>query len=392
EVVGGQGVGDFELARVEGCPLTGSMRVLVAPDKFKGSLTAAEAARAMVRGVRRAWPGARVESVPLSDGGEGFLEAMASGLTGRMVRVEGVRNAVGRPGRARFFWEASKRTAYVALAEIAGKEGLAEGERDPWRTTTFGVGQVMVAAEEFGARRIVVGLGGSATNDGGTGLARALGYRFLDGDGRELEEGGGALSRLARVVPPKRFVLPEVVAAVDVVNGLCGPKGASRLFGPQKGATVEMARELDKALGRLATVWHPRLAKVPGAGAAGGTGFGLMAFAGARVCPGFEVVARVVGLERKVRGSDLVLTGEGALDGQTELGKGPERLREMAERAGVGVIAFAGRVASERFPAAFALAPGPSSVEEGMVRAGGWLELVVCRAVTVYRMGWERGR
>ncbi|GAB4242677.1 MAG: glycerate kinase [Candidatus Methylacidiphilales bacterium] len=365
------------------------MRVLVAPDKFKGSLTAEEAARAMARGVRRACPKARVESVPLSDGGEGFLEAMAKGSRGRWVRVSGVRNAAGRVGTARFLWLPRSKTAVIALAEVAGWKGLGAADRDPGRTSTFGVGQMLLAAAEKGAQRIVVGLGGSATNDGGTGLARALGFRFLDRHGRDLPEGGAALNALARVVLPDRFLLPEVVAAVDVFNPLCGPCGASRMFGPQKGATPAQARELDRALHRLAKMTHPDLARVPGAGSAGGTGFGLMAFAGARVESGFEVVAAALGLEARVRGADLVLTGEGSLDTQTGLGKGPECLRQMAIRAGVPIVAFAGRVEQNRFPVAFGLAQGPSSMEEGICHAGDWLEAQVARVMGVFRMGRE---
>ncbi len=382
---------DFRLAGVWRRPLTGPMRVVVAPDKFKGSLTALEAAGAMGRGVRRAWPRARLDKVPLSDGGEGFLEAMAMGARGRYVRVAGVRDALGRPGTQRYLWLPGTRTAVVALAEVSGWVGLELAERDPGRTTTFGVGQLMVAAAEAGARRIIVGLGGSATNDGGTGLARALGFRFLDRQGRDLPEGGGSLGELARVIPPDRYVLPEVVAAVDVSNPLCGRTGASRMFGPQKGATPDQARALDRSLGRLARVVSPDLARVPGAGAAGGTAFGLMAFAGARIEPGFDLVAETLGLERRVRRADLVLTGEGSLDGQTALGKGPERLRRMADRAGVPLIAFGGRVETSCFPAAFALAPGPCEVEEAMRRAEEWLEEQVMRVVTVFRLG-RKGR
>lgn len=363
------------------------MRVLVAPDKFKGSLTATEAARFMARGVRRAWPGATVEMIPLSDGGEGFLEAMAKGSPGRWVRVPGVRDALGRVAGGRYLWWPKSSTALIALAEVAGWRGLRAADRDPTRTSTFGVGQLLLAAAAKGARRIVVGLGGSATNDGGTGLARALGFKFLDRHGRDLPEGGAALKTLARVVPPDRFILPEVVAAVDVSNPLFGPSGASRVFGPQKGATRAQVRALDLALRRLAERTHPELASVPGAGAAGGTGFGLMAFAGARVESGFEVVAAALGLESRLRAADLVLTGEGSLDEQTGWGKGPERLRQMAVRAGVPVVAFAGRVERHGFPAAFGLAPRPCSVEEGMRRAGEWLEAQVSQVITVFRLG-----
>lgn len=360
------------------------MRVLVVPDKFKGSLTAPEAARAMKRGVRRACPGARVEELPLSDGGEGFLEAMAAGLGGRFVRVEGVQDAMGRPRPARLFWH--KATAYIGLAEVAGWQGLTRN--DVWRATTYGVGQLMRVAAERGAKRIVVGLGGSATNDGGTGLARALGYRFLDRRGRDLPLGGGALGSLWRVLPPEDFPLPEVVAAADVANPLCGPEGASRLFGPQKGATPTQVKALEAGLRRLAARTFPGLAREPGAGAAGGTGFGLMAFAEARIVSGFELVAKALGLARRMQRADWVLTGEGSLDRQTGLGKVPGRVQEMARRLGKPVVALAGRVSEGYSGAAFSLVPGPCGEEEAVMRAGEWLEN---RAAAVAALFWMGG-
>jgi glycerate kinase len=351
------------------------VNILIAPDKFKGTLTAMEAARSIRRGLRAALPTARVRMVPLADGGEGFASALVRATEGRMVRVRGIRDARGRVGESSYGWLGDGTTAVIELARVAGITPLPVRLRNPSVTTTYGVGQLMRHAAERGAGRIIVGLGGSATNDGGAGLAAALGYRFLDRSGRELPLGGAALARLHTLERPADLRLPPVVAAVDVNHVLLGRQGASAVFGPQKGATPAMVRELDRALARLARIARSGVETQPGSGAAGGAAYGLATFAGARFEPGFEIVARVCGLARLVDWADWVVTGEGSLDAQTAGGKGPERLRALAEGRGRRVLALAGRVEDPgRFANAFGLVPGWCGIKEAMDRPAFWLE------------------
>ncbi len=350
------------------------LRILIAPDKFKGSMTALEASRAMKRGVLRALPSAKVMITPMADGGEGFLEAILSGAPGRKISVSGIRDALMRPRRIDYAL-LKDGTAVIELPRICGLLDLKPKERNPKVTTTFGIGQVMLHAVARGAKRILVGLGGSATNDGGAGLGQALGFQLLDQRDRELPQGGGALINLAKVIAPKRLKLPPVIAAADVTTRLCGPQGASAIYGPQKGASVADVRCLDAGLKRLSQMVPPKVANLRGSGAAGGTAFGLVAFAGGKIESGFDWVARVTDLETKVREADLVLTGEGSVDEQTAEGKGIARLAELAKKYRKPIVAFGGRVVGTGlFTAEFALAPRVATVEESIRNAERWLE------------------
>lgn len=324
------------------------MKVLVAPNAFKGTLSAPQAAAAMARGVREAFPDSEVVEVPVADGGDGTTEALVSAHQGeyRSVLVDG---PLGDPVRARFGLIDGGRTAVVELAEASGLALLPESRRDPRRASTYGFGQLLRAAMEAGVLKVVAGIGGSATNDGGAGMAQALGYRFLDASGAELERGGAALGRLERIVAGNldaRWRGIPVQVACDVTNPLTGPNGASAVYGPQKGADPRAVSELDAALARLAEVIERDLGRsvagLPGAGAAGGTGAGLVAFLGAELVPGAPLVVEAAGFDAKVAGAQLVITGEGRVDEQTAYGKAPGEVARRAHAAGVPVLLIAG--------------------------------------------------
>ena len=324
------------------------MRVICAPDSFKESLTAVEAAAAMARGVRAVVPDAVVVEVPLADGGEGFVAALASAL-GAEVRTIDLPDALGRPSRGSFALAGD--LAVLEVAQAVGLGDIAPDERDIMRSSSAGVGHLVRAALDAGARRLVVGLGGSATNDAGAGMLAALGVRFLDADGRPVEPVPADLGRVAAVdasgLDP-RLAQVVVEAACDVTAPLCGPSGASAVFGPQKGATPELVPLLDALLGRLARLsGRDAVAALPGAGAAGGLGWALLAFCGATTRPGIELVAELTGLDALVTDADLVLTGEGSVDAQTLQGKTPAGVARVAAAHGVPVVVLAGRVAPD---------------------------------------------
>ena len=324
------------------------MRVLVAPQEFKESLTAEQAADAIARGIAGAQPGWTVEALPLADGGPGFLAALARAAGGDL-RPAATHDALGRARTAHVLDVPETGTCAVEAAMANGLALIAPEERDPLRAGTEGVGELIAAALGEGARRIVVGVGGSATSDGGAGMARALGARFRDGAGRDLPPGAGPLAELARIdwTPPQALAGVEVLVATDVTNPLTGPNGAAAVFGPQKGASPRDVDAIEAALQRYAAVTERSLgvaiAGMAGAGAAGGLAGGLAAFLGGRILSGFDVVAEAVGLAERLRRADLVVTGEGRYDGQSEQGKTVGRLRRMAAEAGVPCAVFAGR-------------------------------------------------
>lgn len=324
------------------------MKVVVAPNAFKGSLSAPSAAAAMALGVRMVHPDAEVVEIPVADGGDGTVEALVSARKGtyRSVDVEG---PLGDPVRAVYGLIDGGRTAVVELAISSGLALLAPDQRDPRRASTYGFGQLLDAARAEGVGAVVAGIGGSATNDGGAGMAQALGYRLLDSLGRDLPRGGAALALLERIDgsgldPAWRSI--GITVACDVTNPLTGPQGATYVYGPQKGAGEQEMKELDAALTRLALVIERDLGKrvsdVPGAGAAGGTGAGLLAFLGARLVSGAPLVVTAAGLDDALRGADLAITGEGRVDSQTAFGKAPGEVARRAHAAGVPVLMVAG--------------------------------------------------
>ena len=330
-------------------PERATRRVLIAPQSFKGSADAVAVAAAIARGVRRVWPQAEVVELPLADGGEGTVRALVH-ASGGDLRHTRVHDPLLREVDAEWGVLGDRTTAVVEMAAANGLPLLRESERDPRLTSTRGTGELILAAAASGAHRIVVGIGGSATNDGGAGMARAFGYRFFDREGRELPEGGAALARLARIdgQTDPRLVRPSIDVACDVRNPLLGPEGASAVFGPQKGATPAMVRELDAALARYADVVERFVRRnvrdVPGAGAAGGLGAGLVAFLDARLVSGAQLVLDALGFARRLDGASLVITGEGRIDGQSAYGKLTQAVTAAARERDVPVVAVAGMV------------------------------------------------
>jgi glycerate 2-kinase len=331
------------------------MRILVAPDKFRGTLTARQAAEAVAAGWRRTRPDDDLDLVPMADGGEGTMDALIEALGGRVERAR-VTGPLGDPVDAAY-GIARPHDGAVGVVEMARASGLAllgEGRRDPMHATTRGTGELMARAIDAGAERLVVCIGGSATNDGGVGMAAALGARFLDGSGKSIDDGAAALSHLARIdlsgLHP-RLATVSVAGACDVDNPLTGPAGASAVYGPQKGATADDVVRLDRALAHLAAVVERDLGvaldEEPGAGAAGGLGFGLLAFCGAHLRPGVEVVMEAVGLAARIEAADLVITGEGSLDAQSLHGKTPAGVLEAGALARVPVAIVCGRASVE---------------------------------------------
>lgn len=359
------------------------MRILVAPNAFKESLSAAEAARCLARGLRRGAPEATIETLPIADGGDGTARVLAEGRL-RRVRVGG---PLGDAVEARYGTRDGGETAVIEMAEASGLRLVEPTRRDPTVSDTRGTGELMRHAMERGARRIVVGIGGSATVDGGAGMAAALGYRFLDAQGRELNPNPGQLRRAARIdaqgwreLAQRLGFEPEILVASDVRNRLLGRQGAPRVFGPQKGATPQQVEELEQTLGHLADLIErdlgARVRGLPGGGAAGGLGAGLVAFCGARIEPGADLVLRELGFEERARGADWVITGEGRLDGQTRLGKAPACAARMARAAGARVIAVAGSIDAHSwralrcdYDAAISICDGPMALDEAIGRA-----------------------
>jgi glycerate kinase len=324
------------------------VKVIVAPNSFKGSLSASQAAAAIARGVRQARPDAEVVEIPVADGGEGTVEALVSARQGTYHSVE-VEGPLGDPVRATYGLIDGGATAVVELASASGLTLIPAEKRDPRKASTFGFGQLLDAVRRQGVTSIIAGIGGSATNDGGAGMAQALGYRLLDAGGHDLPRGGAALARLDRIDasgfdPAWRSI--GVMVASDVTNPLTGPEGASYIYGPQKGADAEAVRELDVALARLAEVIErdlkKKVADIPGAGAAGGAGAGLIAFLDARLVPGAPLVVDASGFDQALPGARLVITGEGRVDAQTAYGKAPGEVAKRARAAGVAVLLMAG--------------------------------------------------
>jgi len=377
------------------------MRILIAPDKFKGALNARDVAKNIAKGLHEVLPNAEIEIVPMADGGEGTAEAICEARSGSWLKCN-AHDPIGREIEARYAWVEDGKLAVMEMSEASGMRRLSGNERDPVRATTFGVGEMILDAKNRDAHEIIIGLGGSATNDGGWGMARALGYRFYS-DARELKKDVSELRNLTKIeVPlvanarPARTMSPasskmqptsasggppqpKIIAAVDVRNPLLGDNGATQVFGPQKGASNDELKVLEQALTRLANVVAEDFGfdyrDKPGAGAAGGLGFGLMSFCGATIRPGFDVVAEAVGLESKMKDADVVITGEGSLDRQTLEGKTPAGVARLARKLGKKVFAIVGRNKGDRqvdelFDEVYELARPDMSETEQMKLAG----------------------
>jgi len=368
-----------------------AVRILIAPDKFKGALNAREIAENIATGLLDIFPDAQIELVPMADGGEGTAEAICDARGCSWLKCK-AHDPLGREIEARYGWIDRERLAVMEMSETAGMRRLSDIERDPIRATTFGVGEMILDATKCGASKIIIGLGGSATNDGGFGMARALGYRFFS-DARELTGAVSDLQSLTKIeapvvagvspanlkMQPARLPLQlNIIAAVDVKNPLQGENGATRVFGPQKGASKADLDSLERALTKLADVVATEFGldfrNQAGTGAAGGLGFGLLNFCGATILPGFEVVAEAVGLESKMKEADLVITGEGSLDRQTLEGKTPAGVARLARKLRKPVFAVVGRASDDRevrelFDGIYQNARPGMSQQENMKRA-----------------------
>jgi len=358
------------------------MKIVIAPQGFKGNLTALEVAQAIEKGIKRVVPDATTTIKPMADGGEGTVQALVD-ATGGEIMVTEVTDPL--QGRVNAHWGIlnDKVTAVIELASASGLPLVPPEKRNPLVTTTYGTGELIRAALDRGCRKLIIGIGGSATNDGGAGMAQALGAKLLDAKGEELAFGGAALAGLEHIDVSNldsRLADFEVTLASDVNNPLCGPRGASAIYGPQKGATPAMVKQLDAALAHYADVIKKDLSidsrDVPGAGAAGGLGLGLMVFLKAKTIPGIDVVIKATNLVDALKDADLVFTAEGRIDRQSAMGKVPTGVALKAKEFGSPVIALAGEVADDYrvvfeqgIDAVLSIAPGPISLEQSMADA-----------------------
>ncbi|AFC31069.1 glycerate kinase [Paenibacillus mucilaginosus 3016] len=378
------------------------MRIIVAPDSYKGSLDAVAVARAMERGIRTVFQDAEIVKVPIADGGEGTLEALVA-ATGGMLMQEKVTGPMGRPVNARWGILGDGATGVIEMAEASGLPLVPAGQRNPLRTTTYGTGELIKAALDRGLRKLIIGLGGSATNDGGAGMAQALGVKLLDDTGEELPPGGAALRGLHHIdlsqLDP-RLADTRIDVACDVNNPLCGPRGASAVYGPQKGAEPVMVQRLDEALHAFAVKAREAtgrdIAEQPGAGAAGGLGAGLLYFTNARLMPGIRLVLDAVEFERRLEGADFVLTGEGATDAQTTNGKAPVGVAAAARRAGVPAVCLSGslgqgaeEVLNHGIDGLMSIVPGPMDLPSCLAAAEELVEAASARMCRLIRIGMQ---
>lgn len=367
------------------------MRILISPDKFKGSLSAGEAAAAIGRGFQRVFPEASYDLAPIADGGEGTAEIFCETLGGIKVTAPS-HDALGRPIEASYVWFAEKKMALIEMSEASGLWRLGPEELYPLRASTRGTGELMADAIARGAKKLLIALGGSATNDAGLGMAAALGWKFFDASDAELTPRPENFPTICRIQAPAESPSCELVALCDVQNPLLGPHGATHMFGPQKGATSAMVSTLEKALTHVADLCRDQLGRdfrdAPGAGATGGLAFGLMTFCGGRLQPGFETVAGLLDLEARVAQACLVVTGEGRLDEQTSHGKGPAEIAKLARSHGRPVIALAGKIegALPEFDACLSIADGPLTLAESRLHAAELLEATAERAARLLKI------
>lgn len=378
------------------------MKIVIAPDSFKDCLPAVAVCAAMAAGAQEALPGATIVTVPMADGGEGTLDVLLAALGGER-RTQVVTGPLGAPLTAAWGWQPATRLAIIEAATACGLEHVPLAQRNPAHTTTYGVGELLAAALAAGARQVLLTVGGTATVDGGAGLLQALGYRLLDAAGQDLPRGGGALTRLARLVPPSAQPWQGVAlqVACDVRHVLLGLAGAAAVFGPQKGATPAQVLELDAGLGRLAEQWRQvcgvDVTALAGGGAAGGLSAALVAGCGARLVPGVTLVMAAVQLAQHLQGADLVLTGEGRADGQTGGGKVCAGVAGLAQAQGVPCVLLAGAVtgppagwAALGVTAALSVAPGPQDLAAAKAAAASQIRATATHACRLYASGLVR--
>ncbi|MEI2406006.1 glycerate kinase [Niallia taxi] len=375
------------------------MKIVLAPDSFKESLSALQVAESIERGFKQVLPNAEYVKVPMADGGEGTVQSLVDATGGRIIKKT-VTGPLGEAAEAFFGILGNEKTAVIEMAAASGLHLVPATKRNPLLTTTRGTGELIAAALDYNVNHIIIGIGGSATNDGGAGMARALGARFLNSDGQEIAEGGGALSDLAAIDLSRldsRLADVKIEVACDVDNPLIGPKGASAIYGPQKGATPVIVNQLDENLAHYAAIIEKdlgvKIADVPGAGAAGGLGGGLLAFMQAELSRGVDIVMEAAKLSDIIAGADLVITGEGKIDGQTIFGKTPIGVAKTAKKHGVPVIGIAGKVASDSdvvheygIDAIFSIVPGAVSLQEAFLHADEFVERTARNIAAVWQL------
>ena len=376
------------------------MKIVIAPDGFKGNLSALQVARAIDKGIKRVVPDALTTIKPMADGGEGTVQALVDATGGKLMTTE-VTDPLGGHVLAHWGLLSDRVTGVIEMASASGLPLVPTDKRNPLLTTTCGTGELILTALESGCRKLIIGIGGSATNDGGAGMAQALGARLLDSTGADLPFGGAALANLERIDVTNldsRLADCEVLIASDVTNPLCGTQGASAVYGPQKGATPEMVAQLDTALSHYADVIQRdlgiRVKDMPGAGAAGGLGAGLIVFLKAKVIPGIDIVIQATNLVEHLKDADLVFTGEGRLDSQTAHGKVPTGVAKKAKEFGLPVIAIAGEILDDYhvvyehgIDAVLSIAPGPISLSQSMAEAERLITDTAERAIRLFLCG-----
>jgi len=375
------------------------MKIVIASDKYKGSLSALQVCRIIEKTIKEISPNSEVITSPMADGGDGTVETLVESLNGKLIELD-VKGPLGEPVRARF-GIIGNGTAIIEMASASGLVLVPAGKRNPMETTTYGTGELIVKAIDMGSKKIIVGIGGSATNDGGMGMAQALGYRLLDSNGDLLGFGGKELARLASIDDSginSKLLATMVEVASDVDNPLYGKRGAAYVYGPQKGADPEMVEALDEGLKNYAQIVSRDLKKdiagLPGAGAAGGLGAGLAAFAGGVLKPGTDIVIETTGLEDKIKDADLIITGEGAMDEQTFYGKSAYGVAKLASNYGIPVITINGSVLSDRasideknsslFSGNFSIINRPMKLEEAIRDAEKLLSGAAAEIISFY--------
>lgn len=376
------------------------MRIVIAPDSFKGCLNALNVALAMRRGVQRVYPDSVIDMIPMADGGEGTVEAILCTVRGEKIKID-VTDPLGRSIEAAYALIDEGETAIIEMAAASGLTLLNNQERNPRVTSTQGTGMLIRNALDLGVKKILLGIGGSATNDGGAGMAVALGVKLLDAEGIELAQGGAALLNVANIKKSRldpRLAKVQIEVLCDVQNPLCGPEGASVVYGPQKGANPEAIRVLDTALLKfgevLSRVAGTNLLELAGGGVAGGLGAGVVGFLGAKLRPGSQMVLEVANADEKIKHADLVLTGEGRTDFQTAYGKVPVGISALAKKYSVPVLVISGSVegspdflADLGVASCFSVAEGPATLDEAFLQAEEQLERAVWRILTVWKLG-----
>ncbi|MEH7885243.1 glycerate kinase [Bacillus sp. JJ1609] len=375
------------------------MKIVIAPDSFKESLTALEAALAIEKGMKKVLPDADFIKVPMADGGEGTVQSLVDATGGKIISKT-VTGPLGESVEAFFGISGDEKTAVIEMAAASGLHLVPAEKRNPLITTTRGTGELIAAALDYGIDRIIIGIGGSATNDGGAGMAKALGIKLLDSEGNEIGDGGGALGNIAAIdmsnMDP-RVASVSIEVACDVDNPLTGPKGASSIFGPQKGANPEMVRLLDGNLIHYAQMIRrdvgKDIEKIAGSGAAGGLGGGLMAFLSAELKRGVDIVLEATALEDQLKDADFVITGEGKIDGQTIFGKTPIGVAKTAKKHSIPVIAIAGNVGYDShvvhehgIDAVFSIVPGIIPLSDAFENASVYVERLAANLATVIKL------